>query len=181
MLESCAPPVPTRPVMAAGTFQRKARSHVIGVRRRLIIGQMAAAAVQRQINEFSVRMTALAIQRLMWSGQGKAGLLMVLFHGSRLVPTRWRMATVAFRTELTAMDIEMAIRTGRRCPGKNQGLVTFTALDLLMPFHERELRLAVIKTEILAQRLPPFQRMTLITGQTQFTVRILSMLRPTGP
>ena len=141
---------------------------------RLKIPDMAGSASGAQAyilpDRFSL-MTTLAVNGGMRPHQ-RESVLVSLNGLQRGTPAAHRVASVAFSTELTAMNIRMAIGAFGSHFREDKVLMALAAVNALMHAPYRESSLAVIKIRVGPNMIPADFGVAAPTGHGQISVRI---------
>ena len=115
-------------------------------------------------------MTTVAIHHRVCTGQRKA-VLVILNCADIRFPALHVMTGLADRAHLAAMNIRMAIRALRSNIRENRFRMALRAGHIRMHAPQRILCLIVIEFGDRADRLPSRLRVTVLTGNSQGTVR----------
>ena len=167
-----------------GEIQR----HVARAACLLEILEVATDAIGREPQELPHRcalVTIVALQCGVCPDQRKP-VLMVLDLADADPPTLHRMALIASRAKLPAVNVGVAIRALHPDVRKNQIRVALPAADFLVHTPQRILRLVVIKLGHVADRFPARKRVAVLTRDGEVTVRTArghrraGVLRPQG-
>ena len=92
-------------------------------------------------------------------------------------PALHDVALEAIRTELTQMNIGMAIGAILAGIGEDRLRVTLRAINSLVPASKRKLRLIVVEPRDIANRAPASSRMAIFASNQQRTVWVRSCTR----
>ena len=150
--------------MTLGTLKRKPGHGMVRVLGFLIGWQVAALAVQREIDKLPIGVAGLAIHARVHSHQREARLLMALDHLFRGLPAGRGVAGLTAVPELAAMNVKVAAYALGARLGKLQRCMTRDALHLNVLPDEGKHRLGVIEVQHRSQRRPPLGGMALLTG-----------------
>lgn len=115
-------------------------------------------------------MTFIALNRCVSAKERKA-ILVILYLLDRSIPSADGMALRAVRTELSAMDISVAVGASLADVGENRFDVALGAAHFLVHAAERVGGLVVIELHVGADRPPAISAVAIFTGNIQRAVR----------
>lgn len=146
---------------------------VVGHRRALKGGAMARKTLCGKALELPGGRALVAREAILQGmGAQQRKAVLVLLHGlQRDFPAFYRVALLALRAELSAVNIGMAVRALRAHVGENQARVTQAALHGFMHAAQRIARLVMVEFRKIANRLPTGEGVTILASLVQRAVR----------
>ena len=155
--------------------RRKLSLRVVRIGGRQVVGGMAGVAIRRHRLELAcggALVTGIAIHRRMCSGKREAVVVLSNLR-DRDLPSAYRMTLLAVRTQLSAMNVGVAVLASLSDIGKHRFDVALRATDGLMHAPQGIVRLVVIELRNCANGFPRARGVAVLARSAQISMRAM--------